>query len=395
MQILARGHSEDKLLESPRKKLKVAQAISNGLMPDGTFPLASFDFDEHLADECMGAFESEVRRSLVHRGGGRGPQLPPCAGSPSPTKSVAARQRPSPRPPHQLPWHFPLLPLPPLPPHHHQPDHAELHGLLLPGEMESLQQNARLKPTVISLSPRGEGRRQAARLQRCGKCGPCKAIDCGTCQNCADKPRFGGKGVKKQACVVRRCINLTKHEDDAAELPTPLPTPPAPMPPLAPAPMHPPMPHQSRPVPVVVTQPSSALPVAVATSQVMRTPSPDSMSSEEMMSHGTGSPTGVMDGPSRQGLPRVTAAPVPFNGDKSQLPMAEAQAAPAGWGTADGWGGLAPPTWEEPNAHHHPGPGMLQSCEFDLARVDPAEGSLKLDEWPSWLSEGSTVTPMA
>jgi len=261
--------------------------------------------------------------------------------------------------------------------------------------MESLQQNARLKPTVISLSPRGEGRRQAARLQRCGKCGPCKAIDCGTCQNCADKPRFGGKGVKKQACVVRRCINLTKHEDDAAELPTPLPTPPAPMPPPAPAPMHPPMPHQSRPVPVVVTQPSSALPVAVATSQVMRTPSPDSMSSEEMMSHGTGSPTGVMDGPSRQGLPRVTAAPVPFNGDKSQLPMAEAQAAPAGWGTADGWGGLAPPTWEEPNAHHHPGPGMLQSCEFDLARVDPAEGSLKLDEWPSWLSEGSTVTPMA
>lgn len=73
MQILARGHSEDKLLESPRKKLKVAQAISNGLMPDGTFPLASFDFDEHLADECMGAFESEVRRSLVHRGGGAWP----------------------------------------------------------------------------------------------------------------------------------------------------------------------------------------------------------------------------------------------------------------------------------------------------------------------------------
>ena len=98
MQILARGHSEDKLLESPRKKLKVAQAISNGLMPDGTFPLASFDFDEHLADECMGAFESEVRRSLVHTGRGGVAQLPPCAAhplplSPSPRDSALRRGR--------------------------------------------------------------------------------------------------------------------------------------------------------------------------------------------------------------------------------------------------------------------------------------------------------------
>ncbi len=68
-----------------------------------------------------------------------------------------------------------------------------------------------------SLAPSAAGvlRRQPVRLQRCGKCVACKATDCGTCTNCADKPRFGGKGVKKQACIARRCTNLTKVEDSS------------------------------------------------------------------------------------------------------------------------------------------------------------------------------------
>ena len=29
--------------------------------------------------------------------------------------------------------------------------------------------------------------------------------DCGQCAACADKPRFGGRGTKKKACVARIC----------------------------------------------------------------------------------------------------------------------------------------------------------------------------------------------
>ena len=29
--------------------------------------------------------------------------------------------------------------------------------------------------------------------------------DCGQCAACADKPRFGGRGSKKKACVARAC----------------------------------------------------------------------------------------------------------------------------------------------------------------------------------------------
>jgi len=56
------------------------------------------------------------------------------------------------------------------------------------------------------------------RLRRCGKCLPCNRGDCGSCHNCADKPKFGGSGVKKQACVARRCVSMLRRDS------TPSPT---------------------------------------------------------------------------------------------------------------------------------------------------------------------------
>lgn len=50
------------------------------------------------------------------------------------------------------------------------------------------------------------------RLRRCGKCLPCNRGDCGSCHNCADKPKFGGSGVKKQACVARRCLSMLRRD---------------------------------------------------------------------------------------------------------------------------------------------------------------------------------------
>ena len=41
---------------------------------------------------------------------------------------------------------------------------------------------------------------------RCGSCDGCIQSDCGRCANCADKPRFGGLGVRKQSCILKRCL---------------------------------------------------------------------------------------------------------------------------------------------------------------------------------------------
>ena len=46
------------------------------------------------------------------------------------------------------------------------------------------------------------------RRRRCGTCVGCNASDCGKCQFCLDKQKFGGKGLKKQCCISRRCNNL-------------------------------------------------------------------------------------------------------------------------------------------------------------------------------------------
>ena len=50
----------------------------------------------------------------------------------------------------------------------------------------------------------GSGR-HSSKSRRCGECEGCMKDDCGDCAACRDKPRFGGKGTKKRACVARVC----------------------------------------------------------------------------------------------------------------------------------------------------------------------------------------------
>ena len=45
----------------------------------------------------------------------------------------------------------------------------------------------------------------AKKLRRCGECEGCLREDCGSCEICADKPRFGGPGKLKKACPQRKC----------------------------------------------------------------------------------------------------------------------------------------------------------------------------------------------
>ena len=46
------------------------------------------------------------------------------------------------------------------------------------------------------------------RRTRCRECKGCTAVDCGKCTPCRDKPKFGGKGALKQACIRRKCTNM-------------------------------------------------------------------------------------------------------------------------------------------------------------------------------------------
>jgi len=58
---------------------------------------------------------------------------------------------------------------------------------------------------------------------RCGECSACLRDDCGSCLNCRDKPKFGGRGARKQACVMRTCAkpwfgSSTSEPDEGEEL---------------------------------------------------------------------------------------------------------------------------------------------------------------------------------
>ena len=52
------------------------------------------------------------------------------------------------------------------------------------------------------LSPLPNGQPARKRRVRCMECPAClRSEDCGSCVFCKDKPKFGGPGVKKQACM--------------------------------------------------------------------------------------------------------------------------------------------------------------------------------------------------
>ncbi|XP_063675415.1 uncharacterized protein LOC134812130 isoform X2 [Bolinopsis microptera] len=44
--------------------------------------------------------------------------------------------------------------------------------------------------------------------RRCGKCEQCTSKNCGTCKFCLDMRCFGGPNLKRQSCILRRCVNI-------------------------------------------------------------------------------------------------------------------------------------------------------------------------------------------
>uniref|UniRef100_A0A8C7U225 Histone-lysine N-methyltransferase n=1 Tax=Oncorhynchus mykiss TaxID=8022 RepID=A0A8C7U225_ONCMY len=80
------------------------------------------------------------------------------------------------------------------------------------GSEEAEPQSPPIKPVMRHTKTIQEGGavpRKGRRSRRCGQCPGCQVPeDCGVCTNCLDKPKFGGRNIKKQCCKVRKCQNL-------------------------------------------------------------------------------------------------------------------------------------------------------------------------------------------
>ncbi|XP_032141215.1 histone-lysine N-methyltransferase 2A isoform X6 [Sapajus apella] len=66
-----------------------------------------------------------------------------------------------------------------------------------------------IKPVTRNKAPQEPPVKKGRRSRRCGQCPGCQVPeDCGICTNCLDKPKFGGRNIKKQCCKMRKCQNL-------------------------------------------------------------------------------------------------------------------------------------------------------------------------------------------
>ncbi|XP_053547112.1 histone-lysine N-methyltransferase 2A [Bombina bombina] len=66
-----------------------------------------------------------------------------------------------------------------------------------------------VKQVTRNKAPQEPPVKKGRRSRRCGQCSGCQVPeDCGVCTNCLDKPKFGGRNIKKQCCKMRKCQNL-------------------------------------------------------------------------------------------------------------------------------------------------------------------------------------------
>ncbi|XP_030632215.1 histone-lysine N-methyltransferase 2A [Chanos chanos] len=77
------------------------------------------------------------------------------------------------------------------------------------GSEEAEPSTPPIKPVTRHKTIQEAPPRKGRRSRRCGQCPGCQVPeDCGVCTNCLDKPKFGGRNIKKQCCKVRKCQNL-------------------------------------------------------------------------------------------------------------------------------------------------------------------------------------------
>lgn len=81
-----------------------------------------------------------------------------------------------------------------------------------------LKRRCHNKKKKIKVKPRiGEKGQQLAGRRKNRKCGECEAclknLDCGKCDFCQDKPKFGGRNLKRQKCRWRQCLRFAVEKN--------------------------------------------------------------------------------------------------------------------------------------------------------------------------------------
>ncbi|XP_073496543.1 methyl-CpG-binding domain protein 1-like isoform X2 [Phyllobates terribilis] len=73
------------------------------------------------------------------------------------------------------------------------------------------------KKKKIKVKPRLGMKGQLAGRRKNRKCGECEAclknLDCGVCDFCQDKPKFGGRNLKRQKCRWRQCLRFAVEKN--------------------------------------------------------------------------------------------------------------------------------------------------------------------------------------
>ncbi len=77
---------------------------------------------------------------------------------------------------------------------------------------ENLDEDGKRIPRKRGRKPKNspgvdKAKKKKSKLVRCNSCDPCLRDDCGECDSCKDKKKFGGSGMLKRSCIYRECEN--------------------------------------------------------------------------------------------------------------------------------------------------------------------------------------------
>lgn len=90
---------------------------------------------------------------------------------------------------------------------------------------ESVRKRREAAETHVKPTPAKRVRWGAHKRLACLECAGCKRAECGRCWACLDKPKFGGQNLKRQRCLERRCVLLSRPPAPPPQTSQPLPEP--------------------------------------------------------------------------------------------------------------------------------------------------------------------------